>query len=54
MKIYNGVSVRRGCTDTGKIPDSFGFGSSRSGGGYIRKLTKKEIRLQRKMLRNIA
>lgn len=42
--------TKRGAPDnktaTGKIPDSVGFGGTRTGGGVIRKLTKKEIKQQ--------
>jgi hypothetical protein len=36
MKKYNGKSIRKGKTSTGKLPDSVGgFGSSKTGGGVI-------------------
>jgi hypothetical protein len=48
MKKYNGPSVRQGCTDTGKIPDSVGC-CAKGGGGVIRRLTKREESQQRKL-----
>ena len=45
-------SNRKVQTQTGKLPNSFGFPSGNvSGGGVIRKLTKKEERQQAKYLR---
>lgn len=46
MKKYEDKSIRKGCTETGKIPDSVGF--PKGGGGFIRKLTKKEHKTQTK------
>jgi len=43
MKKYNGSSIRKVETATGKIPDNVGFSS---GGGFVRKLTKKELDAQ--------
>lgn len=44
------IDKRKVKTATGKIPDSYGFPSGKvSGGGVIRKLTKKEIEAQRKL-----
>jgi hypothetical protein len=37
MKKYEGKSVRKVKTATGKIPDSVGFGSAKGGGGFIRR-----------------
>ena len=43
MKKFEGKSIRNVITDTGKIPSGVGFPSgSHTGGGVIRKLTKKE------------
>lgn len=43
MKKFEGNSIRNVITDTGKIPSGIGFPSgSQTGGGVIRKLTKKE------------
>jgi hypothetical protein len=35
VKKYEGKSIRKGTTNVGKIPDSVGFGSSKTGGGVI-------------------
>ena len=34
-------------TNTGKIPDSVGFGGTNTGGGVTRKLTKRELAQQK-------
>lgn len=35
-------------TNTGSIPDSVGFGGTKTGGGVVRQLTKKEKQQQRR------
>lgn len=47
MRKYEGKTIRKGCTETGKIPDSVGF--SKGGGGFIRRLTKRERDAQNKI-----
>jgi hypothetical protein len=47
MHKFEGKSIRKGATQTGKLPDSVGF--SGRGGGVIRKLTKREVDQQRNL-----
>lgn len=50
MKKFEGNSIRNVITDTGKIPYGVGFPSgSQTGGGVIRKLTRKELSDQAKL-----
>jgi len=44
---YNGKSIRKGKTNTGKLPDNVGFDGR--GGGYIRPLTIQETEAQKKL-----
>lgn len=48
MKKYEGKAIRKGRTDTGKIPNNVGMPSGKvTGGGIIRKLTAAETQAQR-------
>lgn len=50
MKKFEGKSIRKVKTDTGKIPNNVGFPSGKvSGGGYIRPLTIQETEAQKRM-----
>jgi hypothetical protein len=40
-------------TQTGGIPDSVGFGGTKTGGGVTRQLTKKELAQQKRNLKRM-
>lgn len=44
MKKYEGNSIRNVTTATGKLPDNVGFGSSKTGGGFIRRSQPKKTK----------
>lgn len=51
MHKYEGKSIRKGVTHTGKIPSGVGFSGNVK--GVTRKLTKKELALQAKLTHKI-
>ena len=54
----NATNPRKGnedhiTTNTGSIPDSVGFGGTKTGGGVVRQLTKKELKQQQRNLKQM-